>query len=101
MELARVEMEFHYDDWFPSEPNVGYETLIYDVMIGDATLFMRADMVEHTWRIIQPVLDEWESDGSPRVRIYPSGGSGPSDADELLAREGRQWRPLRDSRTTS
>ena len=59
MDLAAVKMDFHYDDWFPKEPNVGYETLLYDVMIGDPTLFMRADMVEQTWRIVQPVLDAW------------------------------------------
>ena len=62
VDLAAVKMDFHYDDWFPKEPNVGYETLIYDVIIGDPTLFMRADMVEQTWRIVQPVLDlgqEW------------------------------------------
>ena len=59
VDLAAVKMDFHYDDWFPKEPNVGYETLIYDVMIGDPTLFMRADMVEQTWRIVQPVLDAW------------------------------------------
>ena len=47
VDLAAVKMDFRYDDWFPKEPNVGYETLIYDVMIGDPTLFMRADMVEH------------------------------------------------------
>ena len=57
MDLAAVKMDFHYDDWFTKEPNVGYETLLYDVMIGDPTLFMRADMVEQTWRIVQPVLD--------------------------------------------
>ena len=43
VDLAAVKMDFRYDDWFPKEPNVGYETLIYDVMIGDPTLFMRAD----------------------------------------------------------
>jgi hypothetical protein len=59
VDLAAVKMDFHYDDWFPKEPNVGYETLIYDVMIGDPTLFMRADMVEQSWRIVQPVLDAW------------------------------------------
>ena len=47
VDLAAVKMDFRYDDWFPKEPNVGYETLLYDVMIGDPTLFMRADMVEH------------------------------------------------------
>ena len=52
-------MDFSYRDWFPREPNVGYETLIYDCMIGDQTLFQRADMVEETWRVVQPVLDAW------------------------------------------
>jgi glucose-6-phosphate 1-dehydrogenase len=49
-------MDFHYDDWLPKESNVGYETLHYDMMIGDATLFMHADMVEEAWRVVQPVL---------------------------------------------
>src|SRR5713226_9823574 len=59
MDLAAVKMDFRYDDWFPKEQNVGYETLLYDVMTGDQTLFMRADMVEQAWRIVQPVLDDW------------------------------------------
>ena len=63
VDLAAVKMDFRYDDWFPKEPNVGYETLLYDVMIGDPTLFMRADMVEQTWRIVQPVLDAWAKGG--------------------------------------
>ncbi len=45
-------MAFKYADWFPKEPNIGYETLIYDVMMGDQTLFNRADMVEETWRVV-------------------------------------------------
>ena len=60
MQLAPVRMDFHYTDWFPPEPNVGYETLIYDCMMGDPTLFQRADMVEATWRVVQPLLDNWE-----------------------------------------
>ena len=90
--LAAVKMDFRYDDWFPKEPNVGYETLLYDVMIGDPTLFMRADMVEHAWRVVQPVLDAWAKDDAADLPIYPAGGSGPSEADALLARDGRCWR---------
>ena len=67
VDLAAVKMDFRYDDWFPKEPNVGYETLLYDVMIGDQTLFMRADMVEQAWRIVQPVLDAWAKDGAARI----------------------------------
>jgi glucose-6-phosphate 1-dehydrogenase len=94
MDLAAVKMDFHYDDWFPKEPNVGYETLIYDVMVGDPTLFMRADMVEQTWRIVQPVLDAWAKGGGADLPIYPAGSPGPSEADALLARDGRRWRSV-------
>jgi glucose-6-phosphate 1-dehydrogenase len=95
LELAPVKMEFCYDDWFPKEPNVGYETLLYDVMIGDPTLFMRADMVEHGWRIIQPVIDAWAK-GRPDFPNYASGGEGPEAADTLIAEGGgRTWRPVR------
>jgi len=94
VDLAAVKMDFRYDDWFPKEPNVGYETLIHDVMIGDQTLFMRADMVEQSWRIVQPVLDAWAEETGD-VPTYPSGSNGPSAADDLLAgAEGRMWRPL-------
>jgi hypothetical protein len=82
---------------FPKEPNVGYETLIHDVMIGDQTLFMRADMVEQAWRIVQPVLDAWATEKAG-VPNYDSGGDGPAAADELLARDGeRIWRPVTTS----
>ena len=64
VDLAAVRMEFKYRDWFPREPNVGYETLIYDCMIGDQTLFQRADMVEETWRVVQPVLDAWAAEAA-------------------------------------
>jgi glucose-6-phosphate 1-dehydrogenase len=94
VDLAPVKMDFHYDDWFPKEPNVGYETLIYDVMIGDPTLFMRADMVEQTWRIVQPVLDAWAKHDVEKVPIYPAGSPGPSEADALLARADRRWRSV-------
>jgi len=94
VELAAVKMDFHYSDWFPKEPNVGYETLLYDVMIGDPTLFMDADMVEQGWRIIQPVLDAWAADKSEPL-LYDSGSDGPRQAEELLARDGnRAWLPL-------
>jgi glucose-6-phosphate 1-dehydrogenase len=95
VDLAAVKMEFRQDDWFPKEPNVGYETLIYDVMIGDQTLFMRADIVEHAWRIVQPVLDAWENaENAGKLPLYPAGSSGPSEADALLAGAGRAWRPV-------
>jgi glucose-6-phosphate 1-dehydrogenase len=93
VDLAAVKMDFRYDDWFPKEPNVGYETLLYDVMIGDQTLFMRADIVEQGWRIVQPVLDAWAKSRA-EVPIYPAGSSGPIEAAELLERDGRHWRSI-------
>ena len=94
VDLAAVKMDFHYNDWFAKVPNVGYEALIYDVMIGDPTLFMRADMVEQTWRIVQPVLDAWAADRAAELPSYPAGSSGPSEADALLARDNRRWRSV-------
>ncbi len=97
VDLAAVKMDFHYDDWFPKESNVGYETLIYDVMIGDPTLFMRADMVEEAWRIVQPALDDWAAKKAD-FPDYDSGSAGPKAADELLAADGdRAWRPIASS----
>jgi glucose-6-phosphate 1-dehydrogenase len=94
VDLAAVQMDFRYSDWFPREPNVGYETLIYDCMIGDQTLFQRADMVEETWRVVQPVLDAWAVKGPAQVPNYAAGSNGPHAADTLLQRDGRAWRPI-------
>jgi glucose-6-phosphate 1-dehydrogenase len=92
VDLAPVQMDFRYGDWFEKQSNVGYETLLYDVMIGDPTLFMRADMVEHGWRIVQPVLDAW-AEVSPRFPNYASGSDGPKAADDLIGKENdRRWR---------
>jgi len=92
--LQSVGMLFRYDDWFPDFPNVGYETLLYDVMIGDATLFMRADMVEQAWRVVQPLQEAWATE-KPAFPNYASGDAGPKEADDLLARSGHAWRALK------
>ncbi|MBX9933556.1 MAG: glucose-6-phosphate dehydrogenase [Methylobacterium sp.] len=91
--LGAVNMDFLYKDYFQIQPSTGYETLIYDAMIGDATLFQRADNIEAGWRAVQPVLDAW-SDGRAPMAAYPAGSAGPKEADDLLARDGRAWRPL-------
>jgi glucose-6-phosphate 1-dehydrogenase len=94
VDLAAVKMDFRYDDWFPKESKTGYETLIYDVMLGDPTLFMRADMVEQAWRVVQPVLDAWAAEPGAFPN-YESGSDGPEAADALLTRDGvRAWRPV-------
>jgi glucose-6-phosphate 1-dehydrogenase len=94
LSLAPVKTSFAYKDWFPPSPNVGYETLIYDCMIGDATLFQRADMVEAGWRIVQPVLDAWASEQPTDFPNYAAGSDGPAAADRLLENDGRAWRPI-------
>jgi glucose-6-phosphate 1-dehydrogenase len=97
MHMGGVEMKFDYQDYFNAAPSTGYETLIYDCMNGDATLFKRADDIETGWRIVQPVLDSWSGEPGAEPPIYPAGSSGPQEADALLTRDGRRWRPLDDS----
>jgi glucose-6-phosphate 1-dehydrogenase len=92
--LGGVRMEFRYQDYFNTAPSTGYETLVYDCMIGDQTLFKRADVVEAGWAVVQPILDVWQKDPSVSLEFYPAGSAGPSAADALLWRSGRQWRPL-------
>jgi glucose-6-phosphate 1-dehydrogenase len=89
---APVQMDFHYADYFDAAPSTGYETLIYDCMIGDKTLFKGAEEIEFGWRAVQPFLDAWGEAGE--VHGYAAGSVGPSAADELLARDGRSWRSI-------
>jgi glucose-6-phosphate 1-dehydrogenase len=92
--ISGVNMTFKYEDYFDAAPSTGYETLIYDCMIGDAILFQRADGVEAGWRVVQPFLDAWRNAGSNELAIYGAGSEGPEEADQLLARDGRRWRPI-------
>jgi glucose-6-phosphate 1-dehydrogenase len=94
MRLGDVRMDFKYEDYFGTAPQTGYETLIYDVMIGDATLFQRADNIEAGWSVVQPVLDYWGTHAPENFPNYPAGSFGPTAADELLAKDGRAWRPI-------
>jgi glucose-6-phosphate 1-dehydrogenase len=89
-----VEMKFRYKDYFKAEPSTGYETLIYDCMIGDNILFQRADSVEAGWQAVQPFLDAWKKAGAKGLEFYKAGSEGPSGAEELLSRDGRSWRKL-------
>jgi len=89
-----VEMRFDYHDRFTAPRSTGYETLIYDAMIGDALLFQRADNIEAGWRTVQPILDAWARERRPALPLYPAGSEGPREADALMQRDGRRWRPL-------
>jgi glucose-6-phosphate 1-dehydrogenase len=92
--IEGVRMNFRYEDYFDTAPSTGYETLIYDCMMGDATLFQRADNIEAGWSVVQPILDAWRS-AAPRDLIFYEGGSqGPSAADDLIAGDGQRWRTI-------
>jgi glucose-6-phosphate 1-dehydrogenase len=92
--LGAVNMDFCYADYFGSTPSTGYERLLYDSMTGDATLFQRADMVEASWGVVAPILDVWKALPPRDFPDYAAGTWGPKEADELLGRDGRQWRRI-------
>jgi glucose-6-phosphate 1-dehydrogenase len=91
MNLNPVEMTFNYDNTFSSNLPEDYETLLLDIMLGDATLFMRRDQVESAWEVIMPILELWQSSTSPDFPNYSSGTWGPEDAEALIARDGNNW----------
>ena len=92
MRLGTVDMDFEYADYFGKQPSTGYERLLHDCMVGDATLFQRADMVEAGWSVVSPMLDLWKALPPRNFPNYASGTWGPKDADELMERDGRRWR---------
>jgi glucose-6-phosphate 1-dehydrogenase len=95
MELESVTMDFRYTDWFHQAPAVGYETLLYDCLTGDTTLFQRADQVEAAWAVVEPVLTGWAHTPPRHFPNYSAGSAGPAAANELLARDGRAWRAIK------
>ena len=88
-------MNFRYRDFFDAAPANGYETLLYDCMIGDAMLYQRADGVEAGWRAVDPFLTAWKKAGEKGLALYRAGSEGPSEAETLLQRDHRRWRPLK------
>jgi glucose-6-phosphate 1-dehydrogenase len=89
--IGGVRMDFHYKDYFGTKPSTGYERLLYDCMLGDATLFQRSDMVETAWNVVAPILDVWEALPPRKFTNYPAGTWGPKEADELMERDKRRW----------
>jgi glucose-6-phosphate 1-dehydrogenase len=91
-DMRSVDMEFHYRSSFEAEglPDA-YERLLLEALEGDASLFTRSDGIEAAWRLVDPVMQGWESTGIPPLATYEAGGWGPVEADELLARDGRSW----------
>lgn len=91
LELGRVDMKFKYSDYFGLEPQTGYETILYDCMNGDHTLFNRAGMVDTAWSIVQPILDVWGTLVPHDFPNYDAGTWGPTDSGMLLKKDGRKW----------
>ena len=89
--LETVTMDFSYAAHFRREPSTGYETLLFDAMAGDQTLFHRMDLVEAGWQIVQPILDAWARDTTSPLPHYAPGSWGPAEADSLLERSGHRW----------
>ncbi len=90
--MGAVDMDFNYVEHFGEQLSTGYERLLFDCMIGDATLFQRADMVETSWSIVSPILDVWSAVPPRDFPNYPAGGWGPESADKLLQDDGRRWK---------
>ncbi len=90
MQLREVTFDFRYGSAFGEQAPEAYERLLLDCILGDATLFTREDEVEASWKLMDPILQGWKE--HPKVAPYESGSWGPSDSDELLARDGRAWR---------
>ena len=96
VDMSAVDMDFNYVDHFGANISTGYERLLFDCMIGDATLFQRADMVEASWQIVSPILDVWRAIPARDFPNYESGSWGPADADTLLRNDGRKWKNTSD-----
>jgi glucose-6-phosphate 1-dehydrogenase len=90
--LATVTMKFSYAEYFKEEPSTGYETLLFDAMTGDQTLFHRMDIVEAGWQVVDPILRAWQRDSTSPLPVYAPGSDGPAAASQLLELDGRRWR---------
>jgi glucose-6-phosphate 1-dehydrogenase len=94
MRIGNVDMDFKYAEHFGERPATGYERLLHDAMLGDQTLFQRADMVEAGWAVVTPILDVWQALTARDFPNYAAGTWGPAEAWRLLERDGHRWRDL-------
>ncbi len=99
MNIGAVDMDFDYEDYFGDTPSTGYERLLHDCMVGDATLFQRADQVEAGWAVVDPIQKAWSEQPPANFPNYAAGSWGPDEADELLRRDGREWEKTSDIRS--
>jgi len=94
IDVRSVNMDFTYGSAFSVDSPDAYETLILDALLGDASLFTRADEVEGAWAIVTPIIDEWANEPEPEFPNYEAGTWGPDTAEELMAKDGRRWRRI-------
>jgi glucose-6-phosphate 1-dehydrogenase len=94
IEVRSVTMDFTYGSAFAVDSPDAYETLILDALLGDASLFTRADEVEEAWGIVDPVIASWADAEPPDFPNYEAGSWGPKEADQLIERDGRRWRRI-------
>ena len=92
--IENVRMNFKYEDYFDAAPSTGYETLIYDCMIGDSMLFQRAVDIEAGWSVVDPILQVWATSDNRDLHRYAAGSDGPKEAERLLSHSGQQWRAI-------
>jgi len=89
-----VNMDFRYSSTFGASSPEAYERLLLDVLVGDATLFMRRDSVEASWQWVTPILERWAAQADRPIPTYPAGAWGPPEANALIESTGRRWRAL-------
>ena len=94
LDVRAVNMDFTYGSAFSWTRPTPTRRCILDALLGDASLFTRADEVEEAWGIVTPIIDAWLDEPAPDFPDYEAGSWGPAAADELLAREGRRWRRI-------
>jgi len=91
LHLRPVDMRFAYGEAFNKPSPPAYETLLHDVLEGNAMLFMRSDQVQAAWELLMPVIDNWQNNAAPDFPNYAAGSWGPEAAEQLLACDGRSW----------
>ena len=88
--ISTLTMNFSYEELFGTEAPEAYERLLLDCMLGDQTLFTRQDAIEQSWRLLKPIMESWEKDGSD-LHHYPAGAESFPASDKLIESDGRKW----------
>lgn len=94
VQIQSVKMDFRYGSEFGGASPEAYERLLLDTMIGDATLFIRHDEAEQSWRFFDPILAAWKEENARYIPTYTAGTWGTKESDEMLLKDGRHWRRL-------